>query len=478
MLIRKINRSVFLRLFFSYMIIIILGLGLVGLFISFIVEGYIYDTKRDELLRKARMVNLTIQQEPTMSESDINFLVFFDQSFDTRIWVFDRAGKVIATSTTEEVSKGKTVDTAIVESVISGDNVTKGMVFEGLTKPMLSVAIPWGKGQEVYGGIVLHSSIAEAKGIVSNIRETVLWGILLGIVISVALISYLSWSISRPLQKIDAAAAEIGLGNYSKRIDVTSEDEIGELATTINTMAEKLEKIEGERQKLDRIRTDFLANVSHELRTPLTAMQGFLEALQDGLISEDARDKYYDIMYSETIHMNRLLDDIMHFIRLRNKEVLIERYPVNVKSLVEKVMLKLDKEMKAKHNTFEQMIPENIPEVYADQVRIEQIISNIVKNSIKFTENGLISLTVEEDGPYVRFDIKDTGIGMSEADLEYIWERFYKADRGRSKRDSGTGLGLAIVKELVELHEGKIEVKSELGEGSIFTIWIPSVKQH
>ncbi len=477
MLIRKINRSVFLRLFFSYLIIILLGLGVVGLFISFLVEDYIYDTKRDELLRKARMVNLAIQEEPVMNESNMNFIMFFDQSFDTRIWVFDRTGSVIATSAKEEVVLGKSVNPSIVERILSGENVTRGAAFEGLTQPMLSVVIPWGKGEEVYGGIVLHSSLTETKSIVSNIRETVLWALLVGTVISVALISYLSWSISRPLQKIDAAAAEIGMGNYSRRIDVTSEDEIGELASTINAMAEKLEKIETERQKLDRIRTDFLANVSHELRTPLTAMQGFLEALQDGLIDEEGRHRYYDIMYSETMHMNRLLDDIMHLIRLRNKEVVINKYPVQVKPLLEKIMLKFSKEMEEKNNRFQLELDEQLPEVYADQTRIEQIISNVVKNSIKFTENGEVRLSAKEDGEYIRFEISDTGIGMSETDLEYIWERFYKADRGRSRKDTGTGLGLAIVKELVELHEGKVKAASELGKGSTFTIWIPSAKQ-
>lgn len=477
MLIRKINRSVFLRLFFSYLIIILLGLGVVGLFISFLVEDYIYDTKRDELLRKARMVNLAIQEEPVMNESNMNFIMFFDQSFDTRIWVFDRTGSVIATSAKEEVVLGKSVNPSIVERILSGENVTRGAAFEGLTQPMLSVVIPWGKGEEVYGGIVLHSSLTETKSIVSNIRETVLWALLIGTVISVALISYLSWSISRPLQKIDAAAAEIGMGNYSRRIDVTSEDEIGELASTINAMAEKLEKIETERQKLDRIRTDFLANVSHELRTPLTAMQGFLEALQDGLIDEEGRHRYYDIMYSETMHMNRLLDDIMHLIRLRNKEVVINKYPVQVKPLLEKIMLKFSKEMEEKNNRFQLELDEQLPEVYADQTRIEQIISNVVKNSIKFTENGEVRLSAKEDGEYIRFEISDTGIGMSETDLEYIWERFYKADRGRSRKDTGTGLGLAIVKELVELHEGKVKAASELGKGSTFTIWIPSAKQ-
>ncbi|MCK9906192.1 HAMP domain-containing protein, partial [Frankia sp. Cpl3] len=128
----------------------------------------------------------------------------------------------------------------------------------------------------MYGGIVLHAPIEGIERTFAQMRETILWATLFGVLLSTAMVSYLSWSISRPLQTIERTAREIGRGNYAERVVVEKADEIGELAGTINMLADKLEKVEQERRHLEQVRNDFLANVSHELRTPLTAMQGFL----------------------------------------------------------------------------------------------------------------------------------------------------------------------------------------------------------
>lgn len=189
--------------------------------------------------------------------------------------MFDRHGKIIATSTKDEVSIGKSVASTIVDKVLKGENAIQQLEFEGLEEPMISAVVSWGREDDVYGGIVLHSPVRGMNQTVGQIRETIVWASLLGIIFSTAMVSYLSWSISRPLRKIDRVASEIGIGNYSERIHIDFPDEIGDLAATINSMADKLEKVDQERKRLGRIRNDFLANVSHELRTPLTAMQGF-----------------------------------------------------------------------------------------------------------------------------------------------------------------------------------------------------------
>jgi signal transduction histidine kinase len=470
------NKSIFRRLLFSYMLTVLLGLGVVGFLMSFLAKGYIYDAKQEELVRKAKKVNLAIQNVPTVNEGTEKMLAFLDQSFDTRIWVFDRQGKIIATSTKNEVSIGKSVAPSIVEKVLKGGNAVNQLQFEGLEEPMISAVVSWGKEDNVYGGIVLHAPVVGMNETVGHIRETIAWATLFGILFSTAMVSYLSWSISRPLRKIDRVASEIGIGNYTERIHIDFADEIGDLANTINTMAEKLEKIDQERKKFDQIRNDFLANVSHELRTPLTAMQGFLEALQDGLIPDEGRQKYYDVMYHETIHMNRLVDDIMDLIKLENNEIVLSRHPVDVEPFLNKVAFKFRQEALDKGIDIQADVQRGLPKAYADRDRLEQIIVNLVKNAVKFTEEGLISIYAEQEGSYVLFKISDTGMGISEVDQELIWERFFKVDRGRSKKDKGTGLGLAIVKELVELHQGKITLESIVGKGTTFSIWIPAVE--
>ena len=467
-----INRSLFFRLLISYMLTVLLGLGAVGFTMAYMTKGHIMDYKKEDMLRKAKKVNLAIQEFAVIDDNVKGLLAFLDQSFDSRIWMFDTEGNIVATSAKDELSIGKSVDISIAEKVKNGESAETSVRFDSSSGPMLAVAVPWGKEDRVYGGILLHSPVADINSAVQNIRETILWVTLAGILLSAAAAFYMSWSISRPLRLIERAASKIGMGDYSARIENHYRDEIGDLAATINQMAEKLELADQEKRKLMQLRLDFLANASHELRTPLTAMQGFLEALLDGLIDEEGRQKYYQIIYNETIHMNRLVDDIMDLARLENREITLSRHPVDAVSLLQKVRFKFLPEAEEQGTSIELRIWEPLPPVYADPDRLEQILNNLVKNAVKFTENGLITIAAGEDGAYVRISVADTGIGIPKADQELIWERLYKVDRGRSKK-AGTGLGLAIVKQLVELHEGRVSVYSEVGAGTTFTVWLP-----
>jgi len=470
------SKSIFRRLLFSFLATVLIGLCLSGFLILYFTKSYFYESKEEELLRMARKVNAAIQDNPRVTRSVQNALVTYDQSFDTRIWLFDEKGKIVATSMQDDAFKGKSVARSIADKVLQGNTAVTELQIEGLEDPMLSVAVPWGKGEEVYGGIILHAPIEGIERTFAQMRETILWATLFGVVLSTAMVSYLSWSISRPLRTIERTAAEIGRGNYAERVMVHTSDEINDLAQTINSMAEKLEKVEQERHHLEQVRNDFLANVSHELRAPLTAIQGFLEALQDGLVDdEEARQKYYAVMYEETMQINRLVDDLMDLMKLENNKVTLARSPVDVAELLNKVAFSFHPEAEEKGIQLRVELPAELPRIYADPDRVTQIVKNLLKNALKFTQKGEILLTADPDDKFVRIRVKDTGIGIVPDDLNRIWERFFKVDRGRSRKDKGTGLGLAIVKNLVELHDGKCSVESVPGEGSTFTVWLPTV---
>lgn len=470
------SKSIFRRLLFSFLATVLVGLGISGLLISLFAREYIYDSKEEEMLRMAKKVNVAIQDYDRVNKRLIDQLVTLDEAFDTRIWLFDKDGKIVATSMKDEVFTGKSVAVSIADNVLKGKNAVTELQIEGLEDPMLSVSVPWGEGEKVYGGIILHAPIEGIEKTFGQMRETILWATLFGVLLSTAMVSYLSWSISRPLRTIERTAAEIGRGNYAERVRVDTSDEIGDVAQTINTMAEKLERVEQERQHLEQVRNDFLANVSHELRTPLTAMQGFLEALQDGLVEEEeARQKYYAVMYSETMQVNRLVDDLMDLMKLENNEVNLAKFPVDVAEVMNKVVFSFRAEAEEKGLAIAVEPAEDLPKIYADRDRVAQILKNFVKNAVKFTEQGEIRMRAVAEESYVKIQVADTGIGISQDDLHRIWERFFKVDRGRSKNNKGTGLGLAIVKELVELHEGKWSVESEPGAGSTFTVWLPTM---
>lgn len=469
------SKSIFRRLLFSFLATVLVGLG-ISILISFFAREYIYDAKEEELLRMAKKVNTAIHDSNRLDKHLLDTLATLDESFDTRIWLFNQEGKIVATSMKDEVFKGKAVAVSIADSVLKGKSAVTELQIEGLDDPMLSVSVPWGEGEHVYGGIILHAPIEGIERTFAQMRETILWATLFGILLSTAMVSYLSWSISRPLRTIERATAEIGRGNYSERIEVNTSDEISDLAQTINTMAEKLEKVEQERHHLEQVRNDFLANVSHELRTPLTAIQGFLEALQDGLVEEEeARQKYYAVMYSETMQVNRLVDDLMDLMKLENNEVNMAKFPVDVAEVMKKVAFSFHPEAEEKGIRIAVELPDELPKIYADKDRVAQILKNLLKNAVKFTEEGEIRLSAAVEDQWVRIRVDDTGIGIAADDLNRIWERFFKVDRGRSKNNKGTGLGLAIVKELVELHDGKWSVESIPGQGSAFIVWLPTM---
>lgn len=474
-----IGKSIFLRLLFSYMLTVLLGLCALGLFVAFVTKGYIVGSKQEELLRKAKKVNLSLQQTDRIDDNAKQLILFFDQSFDARIWVFDKSGAIVATSTQDEVSIGKKVAASVVGKVMNGETASLGVqTDDSSAPPMLSVVVPWGKDNRVYGGIVLHAPVTGMADTIRDMRETILWATLGGILLSAGIASYLSWSISRPLQAMDRIASRIGSGEYGERIRISSKDEIGELAETINRMAEKLERLDREKKKSEQSRTDALANVSHELRTPLTAMQGFLEALQDGLIDETARHKYIDILYNETLHMNRLVDDLLDLMKLENEEIRLARIPLDVEPLLRKAAFKFTKEAEDRGTSIVVFAETDLPKAFADYDRLEQILNNLVKNAVKFTEAGRICLTAAAEGEHIRIEVADTGFGIAEKDRELIWDRFFKREAGRGSATKGSGLGLAIVKQLVKLHHGTIEVDSELNRGTTFAIRLPSIRRN
>ncbi|RXT06365.1 HAMP domain-containing sensor histidine kinase [Ammoniphilus sp. CFH 90114] len=474
---RWVHKTLFRRLMISYLVTVLLGLGVVGLSITWFTKGHLYERTQEELVRKAKRVNLAIQHTSVPNESTVELLAFFDQSFDNRIWVFNREGEIIATSMKDEVFLGKAVSQRIASTVLTGKDILTELEFEGLNKPMLSVVVPWGKKDHIYGGIVLHAPVEGMAQTVNYIRETILWATLFGVIFSTAIVSYISWSISRPLRKIERTTSEIERGNYHQRVHIEHPAEIADLAETINCLAEKLEQVENTKRSQEKVRNDFLTNISHELRTPLTAMQGFLEALQDGLVEdEDTRLRYYQIMYQETLQVNRLVDDLMELIKLQNKDVTLYKTPVQIDEVIHIVVQCLSKEAEDKGTRLKSQIEPNLPTILADPDRLIQILKNLATNAIKFTEKGSVTIEAKQMGQHLQIQVVDTGMGIREEDLERIWERFFKGDRVRSKTIKGTGLGLAIVKELVEMHDGEISVKSKVGEGTTFTFSLPIVE--
>ncbi|WP_028609979.1 two-component system histidine kinase PnpS [Paenibacillus harenae] len=228
-------------------------------------------------------------------------------------------------------------------------------------------------------------------------------------------------------------------------------------------------------RRLERMRSEFVANVSHELKTPITAVKGFAETLLGGAVDDpETARSFLQIIYDESDRLNRLIGDILELSKIESRRVPLVFSPVEVDSFITKSVKLVESEADRKNIQISAHIEPGLY-VEADEDRLRQIVMNLLSNGINYTpEGGRVSLHVEAKGDdHIRIKISDSGIGIPKKDLPRIFERFYRVDKARSRSSGGTGLGLSIVKHLVELHKGTISVDSTIGVGSTFTIDLP-----
>lgn len=230
-----------------------------------------------------------------------------------------------------------------------------------------------------------------------------------------------------------------------------------------------------ELKKIDKMRSEFTANVSHELKTPLTSIKGFVETLLDGAINDKEKSKeFLNILKTHTEKLENLINDLLNLSKIESKELKMQYTHINVSELIKHVAVFYKSKMDSKQQKLSVNVPDNIPLVSVDELKLEQVFSNLLDNAIKFTPNGgSISILAAEEKDFIRIDFKDTGIGIQEEHLPHIFERFYRVDKTRSREMGGTGLGLSIVKHIMEAHGGKVTVESFFGKGSVFSVFIP-----
>lgn len=228
-------------------------------------------------------------------------------------------------------------------------------------------------------------------------------------------------------------------------------------------------------KQVERMRQDFVANVSHELQTPLTVIRGFTETLLDNPDDPSGR-RFLELIHEEATRMSRLVDDLLTLSRMEHHSMPMTRQGVDVPVLIESVAVKLGPRVQGAHLTLENHIPSHMPLIAGDPDLLAEVFMNLVSNAVQYTPaGGVITLDMALDiaNHMVGVSIKDTGIGIPPQDVPRIFERFYRVDRARSRASGGTGLGLAIVKHIMELHRGRIEVKSAVGAGTDFLLWLP-----
>jgi two-component system, OmpR family, sensor histidine kinase ResE len=231
-----------------------------------------------------------------------------------------------------------------------------------------------------------------------------------------------------------------------------------------------------EETKLEKLKSDFIANVSHELRTPIAMLQGYSEAIIDGVVTtEEERNDMIRVIYDESQRMGRLVTDLLDLARMESGFMRLYKDNVPLVSVIERMTHKFDQAAKEKRVTlnYDSKISSELL-VPIDEDRIEQVLTNLIDNAIRHTsEQGAVTVSVVKENNFVKIQVSDTGQGIPQDDLPYVFERFYKADKARTRSKGGTGLGLAITKNIVEAHEGTISVDSIEQQGTTFTFYLP-----
>jgi len=289
-------------------------------------------------------------------------------------------------------------------------------------------------------------------------------------------------NILNPLKKILFGIDKIKEGDYGYRIEGKFDKDLGRIAESIKDLSGAIEKRENEIKaknekllELDRLKDEFLANTSHELRTPLNGIIGIADSLVNGAAGELNKNALLnlELIISSGKRLEKLVNDILDFSKLKNKDIELRWDNINIKKISESVIAIFSMLITSKNLIIKADISDDISLAYCDEDRIEQVLYNLVGNAVKFTEQGSITISAKEDGEYLEIQVKDTGIGIPESKFGDIFKSFEQVDGSISKNYGGTGLGLSITKKLIELHGGKIWVKSKLGEGSEFYFTIP-----
>lgn len=230
-----------------------------------------------------------------------------------------------------------------------------------------------------------------------------------------------------------------------------------------------------EERKLDKLRDDFIANVSHELRTPISMLQGYSEAIVDGIAeTNEEKQEMAQIIYDESLRMGRLVNELLDLARIQAGHIQLAVEKVELKPFINRVIRKFQTLAKDKNLELHTIIEVDEQEFHFDPDRIEQVLTNLLDNAIRhIQESASITVTVKSIGRELLFEVSDEGPGIPEEDLPFLFERFYKGDKSRTRGRSGTGLGLAIAKNIIDAHKGNISVRSKLGQGTTFSFFIP-----
>jgi len=481
-----LRKSVVLKLWLLMVALVLLILYFTGVLQTAKLKQLYYDQQLELLTSEAK--HLSGSEDIIGQNSDVHLLYTLAGALNGNIMVTDRQGNIVhcigmgmdmqnvAGAKINVVGHhGLPWSKSDLQSIMQGETVSYRGAYHFLDTDVLTVAVPYYKDGQAAGSVMLSSPLAPIEERINALQKITLSAGLIGIALATILSLLLSRTLSRPLLKMHQSARSMARGDYSHRVEVKTQDEIGLLAHSLNTLAAELQEKITALERLDQTRREFVANVSHELRTPLSIIQGYTEALMDGMAGTEAdRNKYLADSHEEILRLRRLVSEILDLRKIEAGGVELKRRSISLANLAGQVYEQFQALAKDKQITASLDFAPGSYTVNADADRIRQVLINLLDNAVRATlPGGRVTVKLTEYEDTVQVSVTDTGPGITPEEQPLIWERFYKVDKSRARTGGGTGLGLAIARQIVEAHGGRIGVGSKPGQGSTFYFILP-----
>lgn len=472
--------KLFKKYFLTTAAIIIFSLMVMMMILSFVLNNYMAKSKQTTLSVACNEVSeyLTDAQADSKTIGRDDFYSFLNATASISsadVFVTDTKGKIIACGCEDWQNSEECLHT---QAHVSEDELQRHLdAVEklhlstlGIYKSPRYIAIETIANSEgtTYGTVFATAPVSMVSNLLSTVTRLFFFSALLPLALMFLCIYVMTYRLTKPLKLMSEAAHALAKGDFSKRIPVMSDDEIGELAVSFNMMTNSLSRLEG-------MRKSFVANVSHELKTPMTTIGGFIDGILDGTIEPEKQDYYLNIVSNEVKRLSRLVQSMLSMSKLELGEFALKPELFEFGELLCTIVVSQEQRIEKQGIEISGLDSIDNVSVNADRDLIHQVIYNLVDNAIKFTEEkGKIHFSLKKEGKNLVFTITNSGVGIPEKDLPYIFERFYKVDKSRSQDKNNTGLGLYIVKTIVNAHSGTISAFSRENEFTAFKITLPT----
>lgn len=464
------KRSITRRWVFNNLSVVVLALLVIDMAIIFTVQTYFYNSAKQYLISKLNAVTsvLTVHSQDSSANFSAemrNMLETFNEKDKIELMAINSKGRVVLTSS------GFTPDAVDVmpdyEQAMSADTEASYIGKLSSGEKILAVSAPISSMNSEFSSVRMVTSLTEIDNTIKSytIAVMTICAVIIFIIIITGL--YFAGSIVRPIRQISSIARKFAMGDFSVRIENNSNDEIGDLCTAINHMADELSNAEA-------MKNEFISSVSHELRTPLTAIKGWAETLMiDGGGSPETMKKGVGVIVNETERLSQMVEELLDFSRMQNGHFTLQMANMDILAeLGDAVLIYSDKARReSKEIIYNE--PEMLPIVFGDKNRIRQVFINVIDNAVKYSSAGdTVTIKAFEENGKIIVSVADTGVGIKESDLAKVKTKFYKANHTRR----GSGIGLAVADEIVTMHGGSMDIASEgEGLGTTVTITLPTV---